>query len=65
MAEAKAYWRALMVLCPETARLTFKKQTTENKISLDVVAASLRLPANHMRDLMRGNFDQIAKGFLK
>jgi hypothetical protein len=55
-AEAKALWRALALLCPERRRLLFQGQLQQGVISPDVVAATLRIPARYVRELMRPDF---------
>jgi len=57
-AELKAYWRALGVLCPEEKRLEYKALLQEDKISWDVVAASLRIPIAQVRLIMDDKFEQ-------
>jgi hypothetical protein len=58
-AEAKAFWRALAVLCPEAKRLQFKEQLSAGTASLEVISASIRLPAKYVRELMRPDFEVI------
>jgi hypothetical protein len=58
-AEGKAFYRALMVLCPEARRLEYKQEINDNKISLDVMASALRIPTGFARNLMTDNFDEI------
>jgi hypothetical protein len=61
-AEIKALWRALGVLCPEKLRMTFKEDIAAGKMSEAVVAASLRIPAQFVRILIRDDFaDAIEK----
>lgn len=64
-AESKAYWRALAVLCPEKERLEFKQKIVAKEMSLDVVGARLRIPANVVRDMMRDDFAQIVASIRK
>lgn len=58
-AEAKAFWRALMVLCPEARRQEFKKQIAANQVSAAVVGAALRIPQEFVSTLVRDEFEQI------
>ncbi len=63
--EAKAFWRALGVLCPESKRLEYKSELDADKVSIEVVAASLRLPTGFVRELFRTDFAEIIKGVSK
>jgi len=58
-AETKAFWRALGVLCPEKSRKDLCSQLEQGNVSIEVVAASLRLPVEHIHDLMRPDFEAI------
>lgn len=58
-AEEKAFWRALMVLCPEGRRLEFKAQLIADEISPAVVGAGLRIPQGYISQLMRDDFEEI------
>ena len=58
-AEAKAMWRALMVLCQEKVRLDFKAKLADDSISLDYMAASLRIPVSYVHHLLQPNFENI------
>jgi hypothetical protein len=58
-AEGKAYWRALAVLCQNDKRLEYKTLLANSEISIEVVAATLRLPAVHVREMMRVDFEAI------
>jgi len=58
-AESKALWRALAVLCPENLRLESQRQLSEGAISHEVLAATLRIPARYVRELMRPDFAEI------
>jgi hypothetical protein len=59
-AELKAFYRALMVLCPEERRLQYKREIDGSEISIDVVASALRIPVGYARSLMHSNFQLIA-----
>lgn len=56
-AEQKAVWRALAVLCTERKRREYKSLLMADKISEDVVAASLRIPVPQVRNMMRDDFE--------
>lgn len=58
-AEGKAYWRALAVLCQKDRRIEYREQLNRGAVSVEVVSAALRLPAVHVRDIMRPDFDAI------
>lgn len=58
-AEEKAFWRALMVLCPEARRLEFKAQIGRGEVSVAVVGAALRIPGIYISQLMRDGFEEI------
>jgi hypothetical protein len=58
-AEQKAFWRALMVLCPENVRAQLPQRLTEGLASPDVLAAELRLPIQALRELVRPDFAAI------
>jgi len=60
-AEAKAFWRALAVLCPEKYRLEQQALFKANETSLDVVAARLRIPSQFVGDLFREDFIEIVQ----
>lgn len=55
-AEAKAFWRALAVLCPEKYRLEQEVLFKANQTSLDVVAARLKIPSQYVGELFKDNF---------
>jgi hypothetical protein len=59
-AEAKAMWRALMVLCQEDKRLDFKNKLANDDITIDFMASALRIPVTYVSDLLRDNFEEIA-----
>lgn len=59
MAEIKALWRALGVLCKENLRLEFKGAIESEKMSEAVVAARLRIPEQFVRILVRDDFEDI------
>ena len=58
-AEAKAYWRALGVLCPENARLGFETAVNNSETSVAVVAARLGIPVRPTEILLRGDYLRI------
>lgn len=58
-AEQKAFWRALMALCPEVERKRFKALQEKHEISHTVIAAALRIPVGPTRELLRDDFDVI------
>ncbi len=60
-AELKAALRALAVLCPEKKRAEYKALLEQDKISWEVVAASLRIPVGQVRFMMDDTFE----GFLQ
>jgi len=57
-AELKAFWRALGVLCTEAKRREYKTLLQKDKASWDVVAVSLGLPMNAVRNLMGDEFER-------
>jgi hypothetical protein len=60
-AEAKAFWRAVAILCPEKRRLEFKQQLVDGKTSLVVVATALQIPSSIARHLFRDDFADVLK----
>ena len=56
-AEAKAYWRALSVLCTDKKRLEYKEMLAKETISWDVAAAALRIPVSFLQDMMDEKFE--------
>jgi hypothetical protein len=58
-AETKAFWRALMVLCPEKARLKLLSDLTAQAASQEVLAAGLRVPVGVIREFLRVDFKKI------
>lgn len=60
-AEAKAFWRALGVLCPEKYRLEAKQLLLNNEVDEAIVASRLKIPVNYVRELMRDEFEVIIK----
>lgn len=63
-AEAKAFWRAFMALCPEATRKEMKAKLDAEDVPLDYVAAALHLPVAYVHHLFQDNFEEIA-GHLK
>ena len=59
VAEVKAVWRALGVLCSEAARIEFRNLLAENAVSDAIVAAHLRIPEFYVGALVRDDFDDI------
>src|SRR5262249_4235869 len=59
VAEMRAMWRALAVLCPEQDRRRFKEQPKRKSIGLEVIAASLRLPSTYVHAYMHDDFEAI------
>lgn len=64
VAEAKAYWRALAVLCQEEKRREFERQVAASEISFEVVAVTLHLPVLYVRELLRTDFGSIIGGVI-
>lgn len=58
-AEQKAFWRALLVLCPELARQRLIDDVQTGAASEEVVSARLRLPIAVIRELARADFKPI------
>lgn len=56
-AEAKALWMALGVICPEHRRQHFKQEIAAGNLSLNDVAATLRIPVHHAAALMNHQFE--------
>lgn len=63
-AEVKAFWRALAVLCPEANRTSFEAQLNAGKISIEVVAATLRIPAPYAQELFRDDYLSILNNII-
>lgn len=59
VAEVKALWRALGVLCSESARSEFRRLIAERVMSDSVVAAHLRIPELFIGTLVRDDFEEI------
>jgi hypothetical protein len=59
IAELKAHWRVLAVLCQEERRKDYKRQLEADEISFDVVAAALQVPTSAVRDMMQDNYDKV------
>ena len=58
-AEIKAFWRALAVLCQENRRLQYMQSIEDEKMSLEVIATALQIPAAYARNLFRVDFLKI------
>jgi len=58
-ASITAYWRALGLLCPEKHRLDYKRAIEADEMSIEVVAAKLKIPARHVLELFRDDFPAI------
>lgn len=56
MAEGKALWRALGVLCQESKRLDFSTKLKTNQTSPSFIAANLEIPQSFVRLLVRDDF---------
>ncbi len=59
-AEGKAFWRALMVLCQAEKRQEFKALLASGSMTIEVMAAALRIPAAYAHYLLQDNFEDIA-----
>ena len=59
LAEVKALWRALGVLCSESARAEFRSMIAERVMSDTMVAAQLRIPELFIGTLVREDFEDI------
>jgi hypothetical protein len=59
IAELKAQWRALAVLCQETRRLEYKEQLANDQVSFEVVAAALQIPPTAVRNMMSDAFQKV------
>ncbi|HEY3911196.1 MAG TPA: hypothetical protein VGM07_15080 [Stellaceae bacterium] len=55
-AENKALFRAVSLFCQESRRLEYERALSRNEISLDVISASLRIPAVYARHLFRQDY---------
>ena len=60
-AEAKAFWMALSVLCPEANRLEFQGHIQKTHMDNYAVALQLRIPEFYVPALFHPNFTQIIK----
>jgi hypothetical protein len=63
-AEQKAAWRALGALCQEGRRLEYKELVAAEDMSLEVLAATLRLPQAWARVYLREDFQAVMQGVL-
>lgn len=61
IAELKAQWRALAVLCQEEKRQEYKRQLEADEISFEVVAAALQIPSGVVRNMMSEAYDRALK----
>lgn len=63
-AEAKAMWRALMALCQETRRQDYKAKVAAGDMTVDMLAAALRIPLAYAQNLLRDDFEEITQHLL-
>lgn len=59
MAERKAFWRAVAVLCQEERRVAYLKALEDKRMSLEVISTSLQMPPRFARHLFRDDFPGI------
>ncbi|CAN7428248.1 hypothetical protein [Brucella pseudogrignonensis] len=59
IAENKALWRAISVLCQESRRLEFQDELIKGTKSLAVISASLQIPEVFARNLFREDYLEI------
>ena len=59
MAESKALWRALGVLCSAERRVEFRDAITRDTMSEAIVATLLRIPERFVGTLMREDFERV------
>ena len=59
MAESKALWRALGVLCSAEKRAEFREAISRDAMSEAIVATLLRIPERFVGTLVRGDFEEI------
>jgi hypothetical protein len=60
-AEGKALFRAISLFCPERRRLEYQAAFNEQKTSIEVIAAALRIPPAYARLLFRPDYLQILR----
>jgi hypothetical protein len=59
MAEQKAFWRAVSVLCQEKRRVEYKLALDAGQTSLTVISTALQIPPVYARHLFREEFQTI------
>lgn len=64
-AEAKAVWRAMMVLCQEERRQEFKAKLAAGDITDDYVAAAIHFPLPYIHYLMQENYAEITQHLIE
>lgn len=64
-AEAKAFWRALAVLCPEEYRAEQKKAIEAGSATAAMMAVRLAIPERYIDDILRENFLEIVDAVKK
>jgi len=57
--EAKAVWRAMMVLCQEERRQEFVAKIASGDITLDYIAAAIHFPLPYIHYLLQENYTEI------
>ena len=62
VAEIKALWRALGVLCSAELRAEFQEALAEDRMSEAVVATRLKIPEPFVRILAREDFSDVLEG---
>lgn len=63
-AEAKAFWRALSLFCPESVRAEMKEEFDAGKTSAAVVGARLGIPEKYADEMLQDRFERIVRNML-
>jgi hypothetical protein len=64
-AETMALWMAISVLTPESDRLTFQASVASGEMTVDQVAAALRVPPHSANALLSHRYDQEISSILE
>jgi len=64
VAEHKAYWMALGVLCPAELRFQFRQKLSDGETTIDLIGSTLKIPVRVVHDLIRDDFEHILEHIL-
>ena len=64
-AEKRALWMAISVLTPEVDRMEFQAKVETSKLSVEAVAAKLRVPVHTTKALLSRHYDQEISNLLE